>query len=128
MKRGLQIGLALFSLIPLYFGITGLVFGLSLAEIEGPGLLAVDNQFRYLCAIYLLVSFILWSIISDIERQGRTLALVLSVIFLGALARAWAAIEMGGFPDMQRNAMIVELCLPLFLIWQRLVARKAAAA
>lgn len=128
MKLGLQVGLAFFSLIPLFFGITGLVFGLSGSELEGSSLLGVDNQYRYLGAIYLLVPFTLWSIIPDIEKHGRTLAMVLGLVFLGALGRAWAAIDMGGIPDMQRTAMMVELCLPLFLIWQWLVARKAATA
>ncbi len=128
MKLGLQVGLALFSLIPLFFGITGLVFGLTGSDLGGPSLLAVDNQYRYLGAIYLIVPFTLWSIIPDIEKHGRMLAMVLGVVFLGALGRAWAAVDMGDIPDMQRTAMIVELCLPLFLIWQWLVARKAAAA
>ena len=49
-------------------------------------------------------------------------------IFIGGLARFLSYSTVGAGSDEQFAGMIIELCVPVFLIWQRLVARKAAAA
>ena len=128
MKLGLQIALGIFSLVPLYFAILGIATGAGNFMPEGEFPAAIDNQFRYLSAIYLLVTMLLWWTIPNVERQGVILALVCAAIFIGGLARFLSYSTIGPGSDEQFAGMIVELCVPIFLIWQRLVARKAAAA
>ncbi|MEL6414376.1 MAG: DUF4345 domain-containing protein, partial [Pseudomonadota bacterium] len=123
-----QIALGIFSLIPLYFAILGIATGASYFMPDGGYPAAIDNQFRYLSAIYLLVTMLLWWTIPNVEKQGMVLALVCAAIFIGGLARYFSYSTVGPGSDEQFAGMIIELCVPVFLIWQRLVARKAAAA
>lgn len=128
MKLGLQIGLGLFSLIPLAFAVLGIAQG---AAFYAPGSdvpAAVDNQFRYLSAIYLLVTLLLWWIIPQVEKHALILTFVCGVIFIGGLARLISHVAVGPGMDFQFSGMIIELLVPGFVIWQRLVARSARAA
>ena len=95
---------------------------------EGEYPAAIDNQFRYLSAIYLLVTMLLWWIIADVENRGAALGLICIAIFIGGLARFLSYSTIGPGLDRQFAGMIVELCVPVFFFWQRLVARKAAPA
>jgi len=128
MKLGLQIALGIFSLIPLLFAVLGVVQGAAFFMPEGGYPAALDNQLRYLSAIYLLVTLLLWWTIPKIETHGVVLALLCAVIFLGGLARFLSQSTVGPGLETQFAGMIFELCTPIFLIWQRLVARKAAPA
>lgn len=126
MKMGLQIALVILSLIPLYFGVTGMLLGVSTYMPEGGYPASIDNQFRYLGGIYLLVAIMLWRIIPAIEKHGTTLAIVLGVVFIGALARVLSIFTLESPPPIMISAMIVEFVLPLLLVWQRVVAQSAA--
>ena len=128
MKLGLQIGLGLFSLIPLYFAVVGIMTGAGNFMTDGTYPASIDNQLRYLSAIYLLVTMMLWWIITDVENRGTALAFVCAAVFIGGLARFLSHSTIGPGLERQFAGMIAELCVPIFVIWQRLVARKAAAA
>lgn len=128
MKLGLQVGLGVLSLIPLFFSIMGIVNGAAFFMPDGGYPAAIDNQLRYLSAIYLLVTLLLWWTIPNVETQGVILAFICAVIFLGGLARLFSYMTLGPGIDTQLAGMVLELSAPIFLIWQRLVARKAAAA
>jgi hypothetical protein len=123
MRKSLQITLLILSLIPLFFGLTGVIFGTGRflpAEAIVPQL---DNQFRYLSGIYLLVSFLIWWMVPTIERHTTLIRIVTLALFLGGVARAisWAAV--GQPPSFQIGAMILEMSAPLFALWQSKVAR-----
>ncbi|HPF24250.1 MAG TPA: DUF4345 family protein, partial [Hyphomonas sp.] len=62
MKRGLQIALGVFSLIPVAFAILGFVAGAGRLSPDGVAV-DLDNQYRYFSGMYLVVAFMLWSII-----------------------------------------------------------------
>ena len=81
MKRGLQIALGIFSLIPVIFALLGFLHG---AERLSPAGVTteLDNQYRYFSGMYLVVSFLIWSIIPSIERQGRLLLVVSAALSL----------------------------------------------
>jgi len=128
MKLGLQIGLGILSLIPLAFSIMGVINGASYFMPDGGYPAALDNQLRYLSAIYLLVTLLLWWAIPRIETEGTLLAIICAVIFLGGGARLLSHLTIGPGQPEQFAGMILELSAPIFLIWQRLVARKATAA
>jgi Domain of unknown function (DUF4345) len=126
MRKSLQIMLLILSVIPLFFGLTGVMFGtgrfLDAAAVVVPQL---DNQFRYLSGIYLLVSFLIWWMVPTIERHGTLLRIITVALFLGGLARAVSWATIGQPPVFQIGAMILELSAPLFAIWQSKVARAA---
>jgi len=128
MRLGLQIGLGVLSLIPLFFSVMGIVNGAAFFMPDGGYPAAIDNQLRYLSAIYLLVSILLWWAIPNVEKHGVLLAFICGVIFLGGLARFLSHSTIGPGLETQFAGMLIELGSPFFLIWQRLVARSAAAA
>ncbi|MEM9841094.1 MAG: DUF4345 family protein, partial [Pseudomonadota bacterium] len=63
-----------------------------------------------------------------VEKHGLVLAFICAVIFLGGLARLLSHMTVGPGLETQFAGMVLELGSPLFLIWQRLVARSATAA
>ena len=128
MKLGLQIGLGILSLIPLLFSVMGVITGASYFMPDGGYPAALDNQLRYLSAIYLLVTLLLWWAIPNIEKHGTMLTFICAVIFFGGIARLISYTTIGPGQPEQFVGMILELSSPIFLIWQRLVARKGAAA
>jgi Domain of unknown function (DUF4345) len=123
MRKSLQITLLILSLIPLFFGLTGVLFGSGRFLSADAIVPQLDNQFRYLSGIYLLVSFLIWWMVPTIERHGTLIRLVTLALFLGGVARAvsWAAV--GQPPVFQIAAMILEMAAPLFALWQSRVAR-----
>jgi len=128
MKLGLQIGLGVLSLIPLFCSVMGIITGAAFFIPDGQFPASIDNQLRYLSAIYLLVTILLWWTIPRVEEQGTVLAFICAVIFIGGLARLLSYTTVGPGLDTQFAGMVLELGAPIFLLWQRLVARKAAAA
>ncbi|MEZ6011298.1 MAG: DUF4345 domain-containing protein [Hyphomonas sp.] len=125
MKRGLQIALGVFSLIPVAFAILGFVAGAGRLSPDGVAV-DLDNQYRYFSGMYLVVAFMLWSIIPAIEKHGRTLFLVSAAIFIGGLGRIVSYMTMGAPAQDLVVGMGIELVAPvIFVLWQRTVAAKA---
>jgi hypothetical protein len=125
MKRGLQVFLGVFSLIPVIFAILGFVHGAGRLSPEGVTV-DLDNQYRYFSGMYLVVAFLLWSIIPAIEKHGRTLFLISAAIFIGGLGRVMSMMTMGSPSQDQVVALGIEMVVPvLFVVWQRAVAAKA---
>lgn len=128
MKPGLQIVLGLFSLIPLAFAVMGVLNGAAGLDPAGSPAAALDNQFRYLSGMYVIVTLLLWSIIPGIERHFRTAAIICAALFIGGAARFISHSTVGpGLPE-QLGGMYIELGSPLLLVWQQLVARKMRAS
>jgi len=125
MKRGLQIALGVFSLIPVAFAVLGFVAGAGRLSPDGVAV-DLDNQYRYFSGMYLVVAFMLWSIIPAIEKHGRTLFLVSAAIFIGGLGRIVSYMTMGAPAQDLVVGMGIELVAPvIFVLWQRTVAAKA---
>lgn len=126
MKLALQIALALVSLIPAYFAFIGIYHGAGLLTETGEVAAAVDNQFRYQSATYLMMTFALWYIIPKVEKHGTLLGLISLVFFIGGIARYVSVQDVGPGTEQQHSAMFVEFGLPVLWLWQRLVARQSA--
>ena len=125
MKRGLQIALGVFSLIPVAFALLGFVHGAGRLSPEGVTV-DLDNQYRYFSGMYLVVSFMLWSIIPSVEKRGRTLLLISAAIFIGGLGRVVSYMTMGAPSQDLVVGMGIELVVPvIFVLWQRAVAARA---
>ena len=124
MRRGLQIILAVLSLIPLVFAIMGVWGGAQLAN-EGQVVAAgLDNQFRYLSAYYLSLFFLIWWILQDLENRGAVLRILVLAIFLGGLARVYSYLTIGSPPIRAISGMILELGSPLLIVWHNIVIKK----
>lgn len=124
MRTALQIALALFSVIPLAYGLSGVFFGAGRwlpGEAIPPEL---DNQYRYLSAWYLSLSFLLWWAIPHIERHTTLIRIIVFVMFLGGLSRLWSFVDVGWASQTQIAGMIIELAAPLIAVWQGVVARR----
>jgi hypothetical protein len=125
MKRGLQVFLGIFSLIPVAFALLGFVHGAGRLSPEGVTV-DLDNQYRYFSGMYLVVSFLIWSIIPSVEKHGRTVLLISAAIFIGGLGRVVSYMTMGAPSQDLIVGMGIELVVPvIFVLWQRAVAAKA---
>lgn len=124
MKLGLQILLGLFSLIPLAFAVMGLAHGAGGLDPGGQVAAAVDNQFRYLSGMYVVVTLLLWSVIPEVEKHFRTLAILCAALFIGGIGRALSQVAVGPGTDFQLTGIFIELSSPLVLVWAWLVAKR----
>ena len=124
MRNALQVTLAIFSVIPLAFGISGVFFGAG-RWLPGEAIPAeLDNQYRYLSAYYLSLSFLLWWAIPHIERHTTLIRIIAFVLFLGGLSRLWSFVDVGWGSQAQVAGMVIELAAPLLAVWQGFVARR----
>ena len=124
MKRGLQIILAILSLIPLAFGFMGITGGAEMANGGQAVTAGLDNQFRYLSAYYLSLFFLIWWILQDLESRGTVLRLIVLAIFLGGLARLYCYIVVGPPPRQAIIGMILELASPVLALWHAMGVKK----
>ena len=124
MKRGLQIVLAVLSLIPLFFAVTGLLGGGQAANAGVAVTAELDNQFRYLSAYYLSLFFLIWWVLRDLENRGAVLRLLVLAIFLGGLARLYSYLTVGPPPVNAMVGMALELGAPLIALWHKLAFKK----
>lgn len=118
MKKTLQIILAVLSLIPLFFGLTGIVLGAGRwlpPEAVTP---AIDNQYRYLSAFYLSLAFLIWWMIPNIEKHATPLRILVGAIFIGGAARVLSMVTIGPPPTINIWGMFLELGAPLILVLQ----------
>lgn len=118
MKKTLQIVLLILSLIPLYFGITGVVFGASQWLAGGTVTPEIDNQYRYLSAFYLSLAFLIWWMLPNIEKHTTPLRILIGVIFLGGLARAYSHMTVGAPPTTNVVGMLMEFGSPV-IVWMQ---------
>ena len=125
MKRGLQIVLAILSLIPLAFAFMGITGGAEMANGGNPVTAGLDNQFRYLSAYYLSLFFLIWWVLQDLENRGTVLRLIVLAIFLGGLARLYCYISVGPPPRQAIIGMFLELGAPVLVFWHAMVVKKA---
>lgn len=116
MKKTLQIILIILSFIPLYFGVTGIIFGAGQWLADGTVTAEIDNQYRYLSAFYLSLAFLIWWMIPNIEKHAAPLRLLVAAIFIGGLARAYSHLTVGAPPPSNVAGMVLELGSPV-LIW-----------
>ena len=123
MRRSLQIIIGILSLLPLTFGILGLVAGAGRFLPDGAVTPSLDSQYRFLSAWYLALAFIAWWIIPSIERHSELFRIICCAVFIGGLGRL-AAWHFTGEPEFRfLVVLIAELMFPLLIPWQNSVAR-----
>lgn len=127
MKIGLQVVLGLFSVIPLAFAALGLVSGMAGADPATPVSAAIDNQYRYMSGVYVLVSFLLWYAIPKIETHFRLISFICAALVIGGLGRLVSYLTVGPGTPQQWAGMFIELGSPILLVWLWFVVRSARA-
>ncbi|MFN7164024.1 MAG: DUF4345 domain-containing protein [Hyphomonas sp.] len=127
MKLGLQIVLGVFSLIPLAFAALGLLSGMAGADPATTLSAAVDNQYRYMSGVYILVSFLIWYALPKIEQHFKLMALVCAALFIGGIGRLLSSAAIGPGTPAQAMGVWIELGSPILLVWLWFVARRARA-
>jgi len=127
MKLGLQIVLGLFSLIPLAFAAMGLLSGMAGADPAAIVSAAVDNQYRYMSGVYILVTFLLWYAIPKIETHFRLMCLICAALVIGGIGRLLSQGAVGPGTEQQQLGAFIELGSPLLLVWLWFVVRASRA-
>lgn len=127
MKLGLQIVLGLFSLIPLAFAVMGLMSGMAGADPVATVSAAVDNQYRYMSGVYILVTFLLWYAIPRIEQHFKLMAMICAALVIGGIGRLLSQGAVGPGTDQQQIGAMIELGSPVLLLWLWLVVRQKKA-
>lgn len=130
-KRALQAILGVLSLVPLIGLAIGFTAGTSYFQTKGGGALPVDldNQFRYLCGVYTIVTFGIWYSLPRIEESTPTVVLRLigAGIFVGAIGRIISMVHHGMPNDKAMIAGVVleAVIVPLLLLWHARIIRLA---
>lgn len=122
LKRVLQITIGILSLLPLTFGVLGIIYGIERFEVTLNSNL--DSQFRFLSTWYLGLTFIVWWMIPNIEKHTKLFRIICIVVFIGGLSRL-LAMNHSGLPENRFIiVLILELLFPVLIIWQNKVSRK----
>lgn len=116
------------AIIPLFLGITGVIFGADEYATDGKVSAALDSQYRYLAAIYIAVgAMMIYSVLgppADVKTKANLLRFAMLGWFLGGCARAISWLVVGEPADWQVSGMIGELVIPvLMLFWQRRIVK-----
>jgi hypothetical protein len=124
MKRGLQIVLGILSVVPLIVSISGLVLGTGRFLSDDLVTAPFDTQYRYQMGYYISLALLAWWVIPNIEKHVIPLRIVCASVFLGGVGRVISLFDVGRPPTLALAFIVLELCFPLFLLWQAQI-RKA---
>lgn len=127
MRRALQLTIAVLSLAPLIFGMTNMIMGAARFMPVEDITIAIDSQFRFQSGVYFSVALLLWWMIPRIEQVTWPFRAVALGLFLGGVGRVISAQQFGMPEGNMYYGMILEVCMPGFVVWQWLVARQAAS-
>ena len=123
MRRALQVTIAVLSIAPPMFGLTNMIMGAARFMPVEDITVAIDSQFRFQSGVYVSLALLLWWMIPRIEQVTWPFRAVALGLFLGGVGRVISAQQFGMPEDMMFYGMILELSMPLFVMWQALVAR-----
>ncbi len=125
MRRALQVTIAVLSLAPLIFGLTNLWSGAARFMPVEDVTIAIDSQFRFQSGVYVCLALLLWWMIPRIEQVTWPFRAIALGLFLGGIGRVISMEQYGTPEGMMFYGMVLELCMPIFVIWQWWVARQA---
>ena len=125
-RRLLQAAVALGSLSPLGFGLSGVLLGPAMVMPNGGAVATdLDSHFRFLSGIFLALGLLFLSTVPAIERRTALFRAAGLAIVAGGLARLLSALLVGlpSWPHLL--GLGAELVLvPVLLLWQARVARQ----
>jgi hypothetical protein len=123
MRHAFQITLGILSLIPLVFGLSGLLLGTGRFLPADDIVPQLDGQFRFLSGWYLSLAMLIWWMIPNFERHITLFRILCGAIFIGGVGRIISLLVVGTPPSFQIAATVFELCVPLLAVWQARLAR-----
>ena len=114
----------LIGLIPLWFGVNGVLFGAAEQMGGEPFSAAMDNQYRYLSGVYIGVAIMVFYSAADVKGRAELFRFAMLFWFIGGCARLVSVFTVGDPPIWQLGGMVAELGAPLLLLWQaRVISR-----
>jgi hypothetical protein len=124
MKRGLQVTITIFSLLPLLVGVIGIVLGTARWLPTEMITADFDSHYRYIAGYYVSLGLLgLW-VAPRIEQHTGLLRIICASILLGGLGRLVSMVQVGLPGPMAIVFTMFELCFPLLLLlWQAKVSR-----
>ena len=118
-----RIATILVGLIPLWFGVNGVLFGAAEHMGGEPFSTAMDNQYRYLSGVYIgIAATIFWSA-GDVKGRALLFRFAILSVFIGGCARVISFLTIGLPPTEMVAGIFVELLSPILLFWQARVIR-----
>jgi hypothetical protein len=121
-KRGLQVAVALCSLVPISAGAAGVLLGPALVGVGGSA--ELDSHFRYLSGLLLGIGLGYATAVPEIERQRGRFLLLGGIVVVGGIARLWSLLAAGAPSSVMFGALVMELIVtPLLTLWQIRVSR-----
>ena len=118
-RQALQFAIAVAGLVPVTAGAVGAWQPEFLS-------LGIGTHGAYLSGLLLGVGLGFWSLIPNIERQGRALSLLTAIVILGGLARLLLAARLGAWGLSVLLPLAMELGItPALWLWQRKVSRSS---
>ena len=125
-KRPLQLVTVLMAFIPVVTGALTLL-GLDDPLYRDMGLprnALLDSNLRFLGGVWLALGLAAWWTVPRIERRGDVFRVVWGAVWLGGVGRALSMVLVGLPPWPFVAFTVLELIgAPLFIVWQRRVAR-----
>lgn len=121
-KSLLQACVVLGAGIPLCTGGAGMIFGTSLlSDLQN---ISFDSHFRYLSGLLFAIGLGFLIAVPHIERRTAHVRLLTGIVFIGGLARLYAALAAGLPSTPMILALGMELIVtPLLCLWQSRIAR-----
>lgn len=124
MKRGLQIVVGVLSLIPAIFGAYNAFAGAGRFLPQEAVTAAIDSQFRFQSAVYFGLALIIWWVLPNIEKHTALFRIIIAALFLGGLTRLYSYLTIGTPPANMFAGMILELALPLLVLWHNQIRER----
>ncbi|UGV25547.1 DUF4345 domain-containing protein [Rhodopseudomonas boonkerdii] len=126
-RRLLQIALAIVGLVAMLFGLSGVLFGTSLAGITVG--VTLEGYVRFIKGVLIAAGLIYWSAIPQVEKRGERIAVVTFILMFGAVGRLLAVVG-HGFPTVGLLVSLIGelIVVPLIWLWHRRLVRRGALA
>ena len=121
-----RIATILFAFIPLYYGLTGITSGAAQFMGGEPFSAAMDNQLRYLSGVYIGIAAMFFYSAGDVVGRAMVFRLAVIAVFIGGLGRVVSYFSAGEPASWQVSGMVIELVIPVFILWQGKVIGKAS--
>jgi hypothetical protein len=116
-RSALQVAVAVAGLVPVTAGTLGALRPALLGLAGAPGAL---THVGYLSGLLLGIGLGFWSLIPQIERQGRAFGLLTAIVVLGGLARLVLAVRLESWGLSVILPLMMELAVtPVLWSWQR---------
>ncbi|WP_299282852.1 DUF4345 domain-containing protein [uncultured Tateyamaria sp.] len=126
MKLGLQIVVGVLSLIPGFYGVVNLWVGAARFLPPEAVNAAIDSQFRFQSGVYFGLAVMIWYVIPRIDREVALFRMIALAIFVGGVGRVVSWVTVGQPDAIMSGATVLELTVPLLIIWQNAIRQSAA--